>query len=84
MLHQNDILDGIRKASELQACKEAGIVHITIWVDASERHPPEPSSSCEIGPEDCDIVVDNNSTIEDLYSRLDRIVEKEHTHGRLN
>jgi hypothetical protein len=86
MIVANDILDGIRKASELRACKDAGIVHVTIWVDASKRLPPEPTSSCEIGPADCDVVVDNNTTLEDLYTNLEPLVAQlqESTHGSVN
>lgn len=72
----NDILEGVRKASELQALKDTGMVDLTIWIDALKRKPREASSSCQVKPEDCDVIVDNNGTPDDLKVELDRVIEQ--------
>ena len=73
MLVENDIFDGIRKTSELHAVIEAGIAHLAIWVDASQRVEPEGADSCQVSVDDCLIVIDNNGTLEHLYSQLDAL-----------
>ena len=63
MLERNDILDGIRRLKELNACREHGIVDLTIWIERAEA--PE-DASLDYGMYDCDIAVMNNGTLEDL------------------
>lgn len=75
MLADNDILEGVRRASEFQALKTAGMVQTAIWVDASKRKPPEGPGSCQITPEDCDHIVDNNGDLDDLKVQLDLLVK---------
>lgn len=61
-----DVYCGIRNVAEFQALIDAGGVEFSIWVDASERHPPEPSSSITVTPHMADFVIDNNGPIDDL------------------
>ena len=75
MAATNDIIDGIRNRDELAAAKAAGICDFTVWIDASSRVPPEPEGSCRVGKEDCDYVIDNNGTIEQLYANIDMFVD---------
>jgi hypothetical protein len=75
MLPDNDILEGVRKAAELQALKDAGIITMTLWVDALERLPREPSSSCQVKPTDADAVIDNNKGLAHLYEQLDLFIK---------
>jgi len=56
MIKTNDILNGIRKTSELYACKEAGLINLSIWVDRPGRAE---LGSMSLGVEDCDIVIPN-------------------------
>jgi hypothetical protein len=74
ILEVNDIYVGIRCKDEFQAAKDAGLFDYVVWVDASERHPPEPSSSCTVGPHLADVVLDNNGTLEDLYNSIDKMI----------
>jgi len=60
MLGKNDILEGIRQADELKACRRLGIVDWSIWVDAAARVPAEGSNSCKLRASDCDAVLNNN------------------------
>lgn len=70
-----DILDGIRQADEIAACVEHGIVDLTVWVDASKRKPIEDASSCTLGPDDCQYIIDNNGTIEQLRANVIQFAE---------
>lgn len=61
-----DIYVGLRNWHELEALRLNKAFDLCIWVDASERVGPEPSSSCTVLPTQADVVIDNNGTLEDL------------------
>lgn len=63
ILSECDIYCGMRNHEELEACDKEGLFDLKIWVDASERVPPEPSSSMTITKDMCDYVVDNNKSL---------------------
>jgi predicted HAD superfamily Cof-like phosphohydrolase len=75
LFKQNDVYVGMRSAKELQACKVAGTADLIIWVDASDRMPPEDKASCTVEPWMADYIIDNNGTLEDLAFNVDRVVE---------
>ncbi len=67
MLEQGeDILDGIRKSSELKACRD--LLDLSIWISRPNTH--ESNASCEIQAVDCDITIHNNGTLEELNAKL--------------
>jgi len=68
MVGDSNILNGIRRAGELQACVDAGIVDLRIWID---RDVPK-DESCEIDADDCDIVIRNHGALDDLHRKLER------------
>ena len=39
-----DMYVGMRRQDELDACREKGVFDHVVWVDASDRHPPETGS----------------------------------------
>lgn len=65
-----DIYCGIRNRAEFLALKEQGVIEFAIWVDASGRLPPEPSTSMTITKDDADYVIDNNGPLEDLAENV--------------
>ena len=71
-----DIYCGLRSMAELETMIVEGLVDCIVWVDASLRKKPEPSTSITITRSDCDFVVDNNGTLEDLKVEVQRLVEK--------
>lgn len=75
LFEENDIYVGMRSAKELQACKTAGVADLIIWVDASDRMPPEDASSCTVEPWMADYVIDNNGTLEDLKYNIEALVK---------
>lgn len=62
-----DLYVGMRRLDELQACQKAGIFDYVVWVDASDRLPPE-TGSMDITKDNCgaDLFIDNNGPEEDL------------------
>ena len=62
---EHDIYVGIRDRRELWAAQLIPNT-ITVWVDASDRLPPEQASSMNIEPWMANVVLDNNGTLEDL------------------
>ena len=70
---KSDIYCGIRKVEEFKAVKAAGLFDLSIWIDASERHPEE-SGSCTVTQDDCDLTITNNGTIEQLREKVERVL----------
>jgi hypothetical protein len=62
-----DMYVGMRKLDELRACQENKIVDYVVWVDASDRHPPETGSmDITLENSNADLIIDNNGSREDL------------------
>lgn len=72
-----DMYVGMRRRKELNACKEADIFDLIVWVDRSDHLPNEPYESMEFVITDADVVIDNNGTLEDLLDNVAEFV-KEH------
>lgn len=70
----NDIYVGMRDWRELNACKNAGLYDVCIWVDRRQHCPPEPSTSMTVEPWMADYILDNNGTLEDLSHNLDQLI----------
>lgn len=73
IFEENDIYCGIRDREEFLAAKQQRLFDLSIWVDASDRIPPEDSNSCTLTPADCDIIVTNNGSLYDLEMKAKRI-----------
>lgn len=71
---QYDLYCGLRSAREFHALKIAGVFDFAIWLDASERCPPEPRTSCTVEAWMADFVLDNNGTLADLSAGIDRLM----------
>jgi len=74
MVKTHDILCGIRRIGEMRAVQKYQLADLAIWVDASSRMPDDPT--CTITSSDCDFVIDNNGSLEDLYSALDNLIPR--------
>jgi predicted HAD superfamily Cof-like phosphohydrolase len=62
----NDIYVGLRSKREFHALRNAGLFDVVIWVDASDRLPPEDASSISVEPWMADFVIENNGSLNDL------------------
>lgn len=76
ILEENDVYCGIRDRDEFLEAKRQGLFDLSIWVDASDRLPPEAIDSCTLKMSDCDIIVRNDGTLEELQEKADFIREK--------
>lgn len=67
-----DMYVGIRSRIEFLEARE--LSDLSIWVDASER-VPQIDPTCKILSTDCDIIVDNNGTKEELRKKMERLLK---------
>jgi dephospho-CoA kinase len=74
LLERADIYVGMRCDMELDACDEQGLFDSVIWVDASERVPPESIDSCKVTKNDADLIIDNNKGIEELRANAETLI----------
>lgn len=73
ILEQADCYVGMRDLREIEECMNQGLFQLIIWVDASERLPIEDKSSFNIDQSCADIVVTNNSTLENFIDKAMRL-----------
>lgn len=66
IMKSSDIYVGMRSKRELEACMEGGVFDHAIWVDASERLPPEDADSCNVAMCQADIVLHNHEGLDEL------------------
>jgi len=66
---------GIRDREEFEALRAAGLFDLAVWIDASDRLPPEDTDSMNVTIDDADVVISNNHGLLDLYRSLDAFVE---------
>lgn len=65
-----NIYIGLRDREEFIASREAGLIDLTIWVDASKRLPPEPVESNNLTSDFADVILDNNGDLNQLRNRV--------------
>lgn len=75
---ENDVYCGLRHHSEFNALRNARVFDVCIWVDGSERRPPEAAGSMSLHPWMADYVLDNNGDLEDLHRGLESLMETIH------
>lgn len=75
ILREHDFYVGIRNIREFQAAKDAGLVALSIWIDAEERlGKTEGDGSLTISASDCHLVIKNNASLWDLRGEAERII----------
>ena len=75
ILQENDIYVGMRSKRELDACKELGLFDLHLGVYRPDA-PKESKKSMDIDIfTEADIILINNGTLEDLYRKIDLLVE---------
>lgn len=84
----NDVYVGIRNKAEFHAAKNEGLFQVAIWVDATDRLPPEDKSSMTVEPWFADYVIDNNGGIVQLSTNviqlMDRLMAEFETVAKIN
>lgn len=71
----NDLYVGIRDEAELRAAQALPSV-VTVWVDASNRVPPEGAGSMNLTADMADKFLDNNGSIEYLAVQVDALMKE--------
>lgn len=62
IMSEYDIYTGLRSGRELARCMDIELFDLVIWIDASKRKPPEPSTSMKVNSDFAHIIIDNNGT----------------------
>lgn len=75
ILKEANIYTGMRSNDEIQACLEANLFDLVIWVDASQRVPDEPVKSFNISKDVAHIIIDNNGTLEQFRQRAIALIK---------
>jgi hypothetical protein len=65
-----EITGGARGIEEVQACRRERLVDLIVWI-ANNRVRRD--STVALGPDDCDLVVPNHGSLEELHRRLLRL-----------
>jgi len=68
MLKESDMLNGIRRAGELQALLERGMIDLVVWIHRDVPDDP----SLEMPMDVADVVIPNTGSLSDFYSKLER------------
>lgn len=66
---QYDMYCGLRNRKEFLAIRAEKLFDVSVWVDRIRHHPPEPHDSMQIRQDDCDLIIDNNTTLTGLKIR---------------
>ena len=72
IFNKYDMYVGIRSRVEFLAARH--LSDLSIWVEASTR-VPQIDPTCKILPTDCDIIIDNNGTEEELREKMVRLLK---------
>ena len=76
IMKTNHMYVGMRSAIELTACMQAGVFDLIIWIDASKRiTQSEGCDSCTVSSWMADVVIDNNTSVEEFKDRLGAIAK---------
>jgi len=71
IFNKYDMYVGIRSRVEFLAARH--LSDLSIWVEASTR-VPQVDPTCKILSTDCDIIIDNNGTEEELREKMVRLL----------
>lgn len=72
ILELADCYVGMRDRDEIIECMNQGLFDLIVWVDASERLPLEDASSFNITKDLADVIIENNTSLEDFITKTKR------------
>lgn len=72
ILVDHDIYTGMRSRAEFERARDE--FDLVVWVDASDRLPPEPAGSMELTRADAGFVLDNNGPVSALPGEVRRLM----------
>jgi len=71
MLKESNLLNGIRRAGELQALLDRGMIDLVVWIERDVDEDP----SLEMSSDVADVIIPNNGTLTELYQKLARLAK---------
>lgn len=74
MLELCDMYVGMRDANEFAACEGKNLFDYVVWVDGSERKPPEDNPKMTMTPDMADYILPNNKGLEELSVEVHNFV----------
>lgn len=74
ILEDHDIYTGMRARAEFERSRH--LFDLVVWVDASDRLPPEPGGSMELGPDDAGWIIDNNGPADALPGEIAKMLDR--------
>ena len=75
ILKEAQIYTGMRSNDEIQACLEAKLFDLVIWVDASKRVPDESPESFNISRDVAHIIIENNGTLAEFREKVIHLIK---------
>ncbi len=69
-LANGELTGGVRDREEVVTARQDGLVDLIIWIQ-NDRVPVDPT--VKFGPEHCDLIVQNNGTLDEYCERLRRL-----------
>lgn len=72
VLERQNLVAGLRDRCEIEYGRSHNLVDLFVWIE-SNRVKVDPTVA--FGPEDCDIVILNNSSLQDFYDKLGRLAK---------
>lgn len=76
IFEKNDIYCGIRDDEEFYSLKTDKAFDLAVWIDASDRLPPEDTESNKLNSSMADIVISNNGTLKELEHEVDKFYNR--------
>jgi len=73
---EHSIYCGLRNKLEYFEMAKQNVFDFVIWVDRSKHLPLESKDSMSLAEHIADFVIDNNGSLEELYSAVDEVVEE--------
>lgn len=72
---ERDMYVGMRDHGEFEACQKENLFDYVIWVDASNRLPPENNPKMTMTKDDADFVIDNNGDLTELRDNISDVMD---------
>lgn len=67
MMQHGEVGGGLRRIVEIRAARAEGVADLFVWVDSVRALA---DTTCEFGPEECDITIRNDGTLEEFGKKI--------------
>lgn len=70
MMGYGQVGGGLRGTVEIRAARREGLADLFVWIDSPRALA---DATCEFGPEECDVIIRNDGTIEEFGAKIERL-----------